>query len=302
MENKISVSVIDFQENYGDRGAIDTAAEIGITSLDFDLSFHSVAKEGDLYTLGKEAVREYYSSLAAYAKENGVKVTQTHGRFGGFGNTPEGDETYIKNAELDCIATAALGTKYTVFHTPAKNWVGDLPDDDMFRIGEALFTSVLPFAKENGVKIAAETHGTASKYNKMEFFGIPENLLELIRRVKSASDAGEFLCVCVDTGHTNLAVKMGYPPVGDVIRRLGSLVEVLHLHDNDGIKDQHKIPITGTLDWADILAALKEIGYSGYYNLEVMLKHFGKELMEEEAMFAVKVINNLLKTNEEDAE
>ena len=60
MENKISVSVIDFQENYGDRGAIDTAAKIGITSLDFDLSFHSVAKEGELYTLGKEAVREYF--------------------------------------------------------------------------------------------------------------------------------------------------------------------------------------------------------------------------------------------------
>jgi len=302
MDCKISVSVIDFQENYGDRGAIDTAAKIGISSLDFDLSFHSITKDGDIYSLGKKAVIEYFTSLADYAKEKGVKVTQTHGRLVGFGNTPEGDDTYIKNAELDLIATSALGAKYSVFHTPAKNWVGDLPDDDMFRIGEALFTSVLPFAKENGVKIAAETHGTASKYNKMEFFGIPENLLELIRRVKRASDCGEFLCVCVDTGHTNLAVKMGYPPVGDVIRQLGSLVEVLHLHDNDGIKDQHKIPLTGTLDWADILAALREIGYAGYYNLEVVLKHFGAEMMEEEAIFAVKVINNLLKTTEEDAE
>lgn len=291
----ISLSVIDFQENYGDRGAVDAAARLGISYIDFDLSPHSVAKEGDLYALGKEEVLSYYSALASYAKEKGVRVVQTHGRFVGFGNTPEGDEIFIKNAELDCIATAALGAKYTVFHTPAKNWVGDLPDDEMFGIGEALFTSILPFAKENGVKIAAETHGTASKYNKMEFFGVPENLLELIRRVKSASDAGEHLCVCVDTGHTNLAVKMGHPPVGDVIRQLGSLVEVLHMHDNNGIKDQHKMPKTGDLDWDDILAALNEIGYSGYYNLEVVLKHFGIELMEDEAALSVKIMRNMLK-------
>ena len=296
MDCKISISVIDFQEKYGDRGAIDAASGIGAFAIDLDLSFHSLTKEGDLYALGKEAVREYYASLAAYAKERGVKITQTHGRFAGFGNTPEGDIAFIKNAELDLIATSALGAKYSVFHTPAHNHVGDLPGDKMLEIGISLFTSSLPFAKREGVKIAAETHGTASKYNKMEFFGIPENLLELIKIVKSFSDAGDYLCVCVDTGHTNLAVKMGYPPVGDVIRNLGSLVEVLHLHDNDGIKDQHKIPKTGILDWEDILAALDEIGYGGYYNLETMLKHFGDGFEEEEAVFSIKVLGHMLNT------
>ena len=88
---------------------------------------------------------------------------------------------------------------------------------------------------------------------------------------------------------------MGHASVGDVIRMLGSLVEVLHLHDNDGIKDQHKMPKTGVLDWADIISALGEIGYGGCYNLEVMLKHFGVELMEDEAAFSVKIMRNMLK-------
>ncbi len=295
MNKRISISILDFQENYGDKAAIDTAVRIGACAVDFDISTHSVANDGDIYALGKEKVREYYSGIAAYAKEKGIKITQTHGRFSGYGNTPEEDELFIKNAELDLIATSALGARYCVFHTPAHNHVGDLPGERMFEIAFSLFTSILPLAKREGVKIAAETHGTASKYGKMEFFGIPENLLELIKRVKSSSDAGEYLCVCVDTGHTNLAVKMGHPSVGDVIRKLGGLVEVLHLHDNDGIKDQHKIPKTGILDWDDILSALDEIGYCGYYNLEVMLKHFGMELMEDEAEFAVKVMNNMLK-------
>ena len=297
MKDRISLSILDLQEKYGDRGAIDIAAELGLSCVDLDLLYegHSVDKEGDIYSLGEAAVREHYSSIAEYAKERGVKIVQTHGRLVGYGNTPEGDELFVKNAEMDCVATAALGAKYTVFHTPAYNWVGDLPDERMLEIGVSLFSSVLPFAKANGVRIAAETHGTASKYNKMEFFGIPENLLALVERVRAISDSADALCICVDTGHTNLAVKMGYPAVGDVIRQLGSLVEVLHLHDNDGIKDQHKIPGTGIIDWKDTLAALDEIGYSGYYNLETMLKHFGEDFEVEEAEFSVKVLAHYLK-------
>lgn len=296
MNNRISLSVIDFQEKYGDKGAIDAAAKLGLSIIDFDLSPHHVDKDGDVYTLGKDGVKEYFASIASYATERGVKIGQTHGRFTGYGNTPEGDEIFKKNAELDCIATAALGSKYTVFHTPAHNHVGDLPGERMFEIGVSLFSIALPFAKENGIKIAAETHGTASKYNKMEFFGIPENLLELIRRVKETSPAGDALCVCVDTGHTNLATNMGYPSVGDVIRLLGGLVEVLHMHDNNGIKDQHKILGTGIIDWKDVFAALSEIGYAGNYNLETMLKHYGDDFEHEEAEFSIKVLNHLLKT------
>ena len=296
MNDRISLSILDLQEKYGDKRAIDEAANIGLCNVDFDLLSHSVANEGDVYLLGAEAVKEYFTSLKEYANARGVKIVQTHGRLIGYGITPERDVTFIKDAELDCIATAALGAKYSVFHTPAHNHVGDLPAEKMFEIGVSLFSSVLPFAKEHGIKIAAETHGTASKYNKMEFFGIPENLKELVRRVRENSPAGDALCVCVDTGHTNLATNMGYPAVGDVIRDLGDLVEVLHMHDNNGIKDQHKILGTGIIDWKDVLSALSEIGYSGYYNLETMLKHYGDDFEIEEAEFSVKVLNHLLKT------
>ena len=295
MNERISLSILDLQEKYGDKRAIDEAAKIGLVNVDFDLLSHSVANEGDVYSQGAEAVKAYFTSVGEYAREKNVKIVQTHGRLIGYGITPERDVTFVKDAELDCIATAALGAKYSVFHTPAHNHVGDLPAERMFEIGVSLFSTVLPFAKEHGIKIAAETHGTASKYNKMEFFGIPENLKELIKRVREASPAGDSLCVCVDTGHTNLAAKMGYPPVGDVIRDLGELVEVLHLHDNNGIKDQHKILGMGIIDWQDVLSALREIGYSGYYNLETMLKHYGEDFEIEEAEFSVKVLNHMLK-------
>ena len=61
MNNRISLSVIDFQEKYGDKGAIDAAAKLGLSIIDFDLSTHHVDKDGDIYSLGKDGVKEYFA-------------------------------------------------------------------------------------------------------------------------------------------------------------------------------------------------------------------------------------------------
>ena len=291
--DRISLSTVDLQSQ-GDEYAIDMAAKLDLDGIDLDLSMHDVAKCNDVYSKGEEAVIEYFTSLSKYAKEKGVTIAQTHGRLYGYGVDSEGDERFLKNARYETIATSILGAKYCVVHTPAYNWVGDLCDEDMYRIGVSLFSSILPFAKERGVKLAAETHGTASKYGKMEFYGIVDHFLGLFDRIREVCDSADALCICVDTGHTNLGVAHGHQKVGDVIRRLGSLVEVLHLHDNDGVKDQHKMPKTGNLDWGDIVSALREIDYRGYFNLESSIDHFGRELMMDEAALAIKILRALL--------
>ena len=294
---KVSMSLESIQATQNDFDAIDGIVEIGADGIDFSLMEHAVNKEGDIYTKPISEIIEYFTRVRKYADERGVTIRQTHGRLVGFAMSPEGDDIFIRSAEIDFIVSRVLGAKYCVVHTPAITWVGpDHTDEEMFDIGVRLFTSILPYAKREGIKIAAETHGDSGKYGKMEFFGYVENLIELIERVRAASDAGDYLCVCVDTGHTNMTVRYGCPSVGDVIRRLGSLVEVLHLHDNNGIKDQHKIPMTGTIDWADVMSALKEIDFGGWYNLENTICHFGENLRMEEATFSVKVMKNMLAT------
>ena len=298
MNKKISMSLIELQEGYSDRYALEVAKKIGLDGLDFSLLEHSVAKEGDLYTKPLEEIVAYYTDLKKYADELGIVIPQTHGRLVGFAMTPEGDEAFIRDAEIDCIVTRILGARYCVVHTPAITWVGpDHTDEELYDIGVRLFTSILPFAKREGVKIAAETHGDSGRYGRMEFFGYVDNLIELINRVRACCDAGSELCVCVDTGHTNMTVRYGNPSVGDVIRKLGSLVQVLHIHDNNGIKDQHKIPRTGIIDWDDVLDSLDEAGYQGWYNLENCTNHFGPGFEVEEADFSVKVIRQMLKVH-----
>ena len=77
---------------------------------------------------------------------------------------------------------------------------------------------------------------------------------------------------------------------------LGSNVKTLHLNDNNKLVDQHKIPLTGCIDWEDTLNALDEIGYDGVFNMELALNNCGGKGMEfESAVYANQVMKNLLK-------
>ena len=90
------------------------------------------------------------------------------------------------------------------------------------------------------------------------------------------------------------ATRFGQPSVADVIRIMGSGISCLHLHDNNTLKDQHKPPFTGSIDWGEVLNALDEVGYSGVYNLEVNLPCFAKGFDTETARFSVALTRHVL--------
>ena len=146
-----------------------------------------------------------------------------------------------------------------------------------------------------GIKVATETFGDAEQYKMCDFFGNLDHFVKGFEDVCAVEDFKDHFTICVDTGHSNKAVLYGQPSSADVIRRLGKNISVLHLNDNNKLKDQHKIPMTGDLDWKDIMDALEEVGYNGYYNMELNLGWFGSDMMIETAAFAIKVMKNILK-------
>lgn len=295
---KISMSLVDMQQQFGDKGAVDMAKAIGADGIDFDLFIHSVSLEDDIYTKGADAVVEYFKDIKNHADSIGIEIAQTHGRMMGYGLSDKDTVTFVRNTELDLLATSVLGAKYCVIHSPSIAWVENGENksgEEMEKIFSDMLDDILPFAKRYGVKIAIETHGFSHKLQKMEYFGYEDKLEKAIDLAIAEKGADGYICVCVDTGHTNMTVRHGNPTVGDVIRMLGKRIEVLHLHDNDGVTDQHKIPKTGIIDWADVFAALREIGYDGWYNLENDISHFGNGFEREEAEFSVKALRHLIK-------
>lgn len=299
-EKKISISIGILQEIYGDRKALEIAARIGADAVDF--MTHSFSQRtwdyrepSSIYAQGDEAVREHFSELRRYAESLGIEIGQTHGRGEGFLADKEADDAQVENARLDLLAASALGAKVCVIHNPTSIHHGPNPDPKMMRdLSFDQYTRMLPYAAQYGVNLATETFGDAVQYDSIDFFGDLDEFMNTNERIRQASPYRDRFTVCMDTGHTNKASRFGQPKAGEAIRRLGKDITVLHLNDNDTLTDQHKIPKTGCIDWNDTMTALEEIGYSGNYNMELNLRHFGNGFEIETAAFAIKVMRYML--------
>jgi len=295
MKRKISVAIGDFQKQFGDYRALEIAKEIGADAVDFCIIFNDYRKKDDIYSKGDEEIIRYFKEVGEYAASIGIEIAQTHGRINGFKNDAVEDAATARNARLDCIATSALGAPYCVMHTVSTIHMGaDADPELMQKINFDMFSTILPFAKEYGIKIATETFGDAPKIGCCDFFGNIDEFIFGYDKISALKEYSDNFCVCLDPGHTNKATRFNNPSVPEVIRMLGDKIECLHLNDNDTLTDQHKIPMTGTINWKETFDALDEIGYSGIYNMELALNHFGRGFEFETAEFAIKVMRKML--------
>lgn len=293
---EISISTALLQIKYGDEESLKIAKKIGADGVDFNLCDYDLTNPDCIYSKNDDEIKKYFSHLRQVAENLGIRICQTHGRIQGFKDIKDEDENLIKNARIDCLATAVLGAPVCVMHSVTSIYMG--PDADPQKMRDMnfdMFTQIVPFAKEYGIVIATETFGDAVKFNSCDFFGNIDEFIKSYNRVCAVDDYAEHFKICVDTGHSNKAMRFGNPTPADIIRMLGPNIVVLHLNDNDTITDQHKIPMSGTIDWNDVFSALEEVGYNGVYNMELDLRHFGKDFETEEAAFAIKVMKNILK-------
>jgi sugar phosphate isomerase/epimerase len=113
-------------------------------------------------------------------------------------------------------------------------------------------------AADLGVRLAIENGGAGWRANVA-------NLLALLDEAGSAARGGhEVLGICLDTGHQHL-----HGDVAAAIRQAGHAISTLHIHDNHGGRDEHILPLDGTIAWTPVLRALRESGYTGVFMYEI---------------------------------
>jgi sugar phosphate isomerase/epimerase len=69
---------------------------------------------------------------------------------------------------------------------------------------------------------------------------------------------------CLDVGHANIQET-----VLGAVQTLGKRLLHVHASDNHGLQDDHLIPGQGTIPWPELIAALKESGFSGAFTVEL---------------------------------
>ena len=208
---------------------------------------------------------DFARELRKIGESYGMECNQSHAPFPS--DKPE-VRGYLKRA-IEC--TAEAGGKICVIH-PVNNW-------DAQRNAEFYF-ELLPFAKDHGVKIATENMWNWTRENGLDQAAPAacSDAESFNAQLDAVND--EFFTACLDIGHAEMMGSDANAP--DMIRAIGSRLGALHIHDNDRWKDLHKIPFSGSINWNEVIKALREVDYKGEFTLEAdtYLNAFNAENVE----------------------
>ena len=156
----------------------------------------------------------------------GLEVDHLHLTGNGTHHLWEQGEQGDAIAERFCaeiVGCREMGVKTGVLHAI----YGKRPETPAGSVGLARFEQIVECAEKNGVLLALEN-------------SVHDDYLDfLFENIKSPN-----LLFCYDTGHHN-----AFAHDRDFLGSYGARLGATHLHDNDGTKDQHMIPFSGSFDW-----------------------------------------------------
>lgn len=154
------------------------------------------------------------------------------------------------------LAAEILGVKWMVVHpyTVYEDTEAGYDYDRSFAYNREYFKKWGEFYADHHVGMAIENMG------RKHYCSDPGQLLELIGAVDNP-----LVQVCIDTGHAHLS---GYD-VPALLRQIGSSLKATHIADNHRNLDEHFAPFNGTIDWPEVMKALREIGYEESFAFEI---------------------------------
>lgn len=89
-----------------------------------------------------------------------------------------------------------------------------------------------------------------------------------------------YLKFCYDSGHNNC-----FDPDFDYLKNFGEKLICLHLHDNDGLGDDHTLNRFGTINWDKIAKELAEINLDNVsLDYEMLMNKHKDEVSENECL------------------
>lgn len=159
----------------------------------------------------------------------------------------------------ECVELASrLNANSLVVH--AGSYPGDLPSNLMNKARDQLHRSLSELAKvavNSGVTIGVENK---QESEDRELVLYPDEHLEI---VKAFSDQG--VKAVLDIGHAHTA-NCNLTDYASLLN--GQIVE-LHLHDNNGVSDDHLPLGAGNIDFERFFEAVRNIGFAGPAILEL---------------------------------
>ena len=209
-----------------------------------------------------DEILEYYRPVREAIDSQGIVISQTHGISPRYlpGN-PEMNEYLHTVIEKTLEVCKFLDCPFLVLHPVHK-----LSREENLE----LFRKLIPAASKTGVKICMENMFIRGEGENAPFYDA-DIACGMIDELNASAGQSVF-GICYDTGHANITGRDFYE---DVLK-FGDRLLCLHIHENDGLHDQHLIPYTQKqpkanatcADWEGLYKGLAEIHYRGTINFE----------------------------------
>lgn len=187
-------------------------------------------------------------------------------------DTPMGED-YCQLMINGINEASKLNIKTIVMHISSGN-----EPPEMSNIGIERINKILKVCEEKQVNLALEN------LRRLDYL---DKIYE--------SCQSHYLKFCFDSGHANAFTKNIYQFEWE---KYQNKLICVHLHDNDGYSDLHKLPFTGNIDWQFVGSKFKEINYQGPLTLEVVNKHqleINEELYIKKAKTVLEKIEEYIK-------
>ena len=255
---KIGISIEPYGKAahcYGDE-KFEKVRSFGFSAIDYNMSNTKNA----LYSMDEEDFQQKILAEKAAAEVAGLEIFQVHGpwRSPPKDATVEDRQEWMEKMKRSIRGTRLMGCKNFVIHPIMPFGPLDLDTEhpqETWELNKEFMTELLQYAKAQDVTICLENL-PMGKFSMAH----PEQILKFVLEMND-----EHFKICLDTGHANL-----FPDVslGDMVRKMGKQIRVLHVHDNMGDRDFHLFPTKGSIDWPGFVKALRDIDFQGVFSLE----------------------------------
>lgn len=249
---KLATSLGDFFTHTSDHvEALALVAEAGFRYLDYNfIPDHRNARGAFAPDAPAELAR-----IRAAADRLGLQFVQSHAPLGQ--PLGEGGEAFVADVIRAIEAAPILGIPYVVIH-PAG--IAGLSKEENFAANKKYVEALLPAAERADVTILIENL-YPSKHADVYWVETAADLAALIDYIDSPRVAAVW-----DTGHGNMHPM----PQHEELAILGKRLRALHVNDNSGTSDIHKMPFLGTMNIDSLMHGLLDIGYDGYFCFEML--------------------------------
>lgn len=242
--------------------AMEKICAAGFRELDMNY-YDWVTTPGSQYAEGDSA--GWLETVLTTQKRLGVSFHQSHAYFFDFADASMSQETY--NAQQEQVlrsihCSEKMGTQVLVVH-PCTVYGTDYLVRDSKECCLRYFNDLLERTQRYGVTFAIENMVESNISPLRKYCASPEELVDLVDTIHDPR-----IGICWDFEHGDL-MKQDQPRV---IRMLGKRLRATHVSEQHGFDDNlnrlHRLPMSGEIQWPQIMRALREISYQDSFSFE----------------------------------